>query len=61
MNKFIANSGVGSRREADELIKMGLITVNGEVVTEMGHKVKVTDDVRYEGKNLKPRIRFMFY
>lgn len=53
LNKFIANSGVGSRREADELIKMGLITVNGEVVTEMGHKVKVTDDVRYEGKKLK--------
>lgn len=53
LNKFIANSGVGSRREADELIKMGLITVNGAVVTEMGHKVKVTDDVRYEGKKLK--------
>lgn len=53
LNKFIANSGVGSRREADELIKLGLITVNGEVVTEMGHKVKVTDDVRYEGKRLK--------
>lgn len=53
LNKFIANSGVGSRREADELIKLGLITVNGEVVTEMGHKVKITDDVRYEGKRLK--------
>ncbi|MBX2913971.1 MAG: rRNA pseudouridine synthase [Cyclobacteriaceae bacterium] len=53
LNKFIANSGVGSRREADELIKMGLVTVNGEVITEMGHKVKRTDDVRYEGKKLK--------
>jgi 23S rRNA pseudouridine2605 synthase len=53
LNKFIANSGVGSRREADELIKMGLITVNGEVVTEMGHKVKLTDEVRYEGRKLK--------
>jgi 23S rRNA pseudouridine2605 synthase len=53
LNRFLANSGVGSRREADELIKMGLVTVNGETVTEMGHKVKLTDEVRYEGKKLK--------
>lgn len=52
LNKFISNSGVCSRREADELIKMGLISVNGQVVTEMGHKVKATDDVRHEGKRL---------
>ncbi len=49
----MANSGVGSRREADEMIKMGLVTVNGETITEMGHKVKITDEVRYEGKKLK--------
>jgi 23S rRNA pseudouridine2605 synthase len=53
LNKFISNSGVCSRREADELIRMGLVTVNGQVVTEMGHKVKPNDDVRYEGKRLK--------
>ncbi|HLZ16770.1 MAG TPA: pseudouridine synthase [Cyclobacteriaceae bacterium] len=53
LNKFMANSGVGSRREADEYIKMGLVTVNGETITEMGHKVKPTDDVRYEGRKLK--------
>ncbi len=53
LNRFMANSGVGSRREADEFIKMGLVSVNGETVTEMGHKVKMTDDVRYEGKKLK--------
>ncbi len=53
LNRFMANSGVGSRREADELIKMGLVTVNGVTITEMGHKVKMTDDVRYEGKKLK--------
>jgi 23S rRNA pseudouridine2605 synthase len=53
LNKFMANSGVGSRREADEYIKMGLVTVNGETITEMGHKVKSTDDVRYEGRKLK--------
>jgi len=53
LNKFMANSGVGSRREADEFIKMGLVTVNGVTITEMGHKVKATDDVRYEGRKLK--------
>jgi 23S rRNA pseudouridine2605 synthase len=52
LNKFISNSGVCSRREADELIKMGLITVNGQSITEMGHKVKPGDDVRHEGKKL---------
>ncbi|MGC4020912.1 MAG: pseudouridine synthase [Cyclobacteriaceae bacterium] len=49
----MANSGIGSRREADEFIKMGLVTVNGETITEMGYKVKPTDDVRYEGRKLK--------
>jgi 23S rRNA pseudouridine2605 synthase len=53
LNKFISNSGVCSRREADELIKMGLVTVNGQTITEMGFKVKPTDEVRYEGKRLK--------
>jgi 23S rRNA pseudouridine2605 synthase len=53
LNKFISNSGVCSRREADELIKMGLISVNGKTVTEMGYKVKPTDDVRHEDKRLK--------
>ncbi len=53
LNKFISNSGVCSRREADDLIKMGVITVNGNSVTELGYKVKPTDDVRYDGKRLK--------
>jgi len=53
LNKFISNSGVCSRREADELIKMGLISVNGTTITEMGYKVKPTDEVRHEGKKLK--------
>lgn len=52
LNKFISNSGVCSRREADELIKMGVITVNGTTITEMGFKVKPTDDVRHDGKRL---------
>jgi 23S rRNA pseudouridine2605 synthase len=53
LNKYISNSGVCSRREADDLIAMGLITVNGKVVTELGYKVRITDDVRHDGKRLK--------
>lgn len=53
LNKYIANSGMGSRREADEMIKKGLISVNGITITEMGHKVKQGDVVRYEDKVLK--------
>ena len=54
LNKFIANSGVCSRREADTLIQSGVVTVNGEVVTELGVKVNVLkDDVRFNGQRLK--------
>jgi 23S rRNA pseudouridine2605 synthase len=53
LNRFIANSGVCSRREADNLIGMGLISVNGKTVTEMGYKVNPGDEVRYENKVLK--------
>lgn len=53
LNKYIANSGMGSRREADEMIKMGLISVNGTVITEMGFKVKEGDVVKHEDKVLK--------
>jgi 23S rRNA pseudouridine2605 synthase len=52
LNKFIANSGVSSRREADEFITMGLISVNGKVITELGYKVNPGDEVRYENKVL---------
>lgn len=54
LNKFIANSGICGRREADDLIKQGLITVNGEVVTEMGFKVRKSDRVVYQGKKINP-------
>lgn len=53
LNKYIANSGMGSRREADEMIRKGLISVNGVTITEMGYKVKPGDEVRYEDKVLK--------
>ena len=47
LNKFLANAGVCSRREADEFIQAGVVTVNGEVVTELGTKVLRTDEVRF--------------
>lgn len=47
LNKFLANAGVCSRREADEFIQAGVITVNGQVVTELGTKVLRTDEVRF--------------
>lgn len=52
LNRYIANSGVCSRREADNLISMGLITVNDKVISELGYKVSRGDEVRYEGKLL---------
>lgn len=54
LNKYIANAGVCSRREADTYIAAGSVTVNGKVVSEMGYKVKLTDDVRYDGQRLNP-------
>ena len=54
LNKFIANSGVCSRREADNFILAGVVTVNGEVVTELGTKVNINaDDIRFNGERLK--------
>ena len=47
LNKFLANAGVCSRREADEFIQAGVVTVNGEVVTELGTKVMRTDVVKF--------------
>jgi 23S rRNA pseudouridine2605 synthase len=52
LNKFIAASGVCSRREADQLITAGVITVNGKTITELGTKVKPGDDVRFNGKRI---------
>jgi 23S rRNA pseudouridine2605 synthase len=52
LNRFIANSGLCSRREADEMIRKGFISVNGRKVTDLGIKVAYNDDVRYKGKKL---------
>ncbi len=52
LNKYISNSGICSRREADVLIAAGSVTVNGQVITQMGYKVKETDQVCYDGQQL---------
>jgi 23S rRNA pseudouridine2605 synthase len=54
LNKYIANAGICSRREADDLIKSGLIEVNGTAVTEMGYQVSITDKVTYAGERISP-------
>ncbi|SFH90588.1 23S rRNA pseudouridine2605 synthase [Halpernia frigidisoli] len=54
LNKYIANSGICSRREADTLITQGLVEVNGKVTTEMGYQVEKTDRVVFDGNNITP-------
>ncbi len=54
LNKYISNAGVCSRRDADKLIGDGLVSVNGEVVTELGRKVTIDDDIQFDGKRLNP-------
>lgn len=53
LNKFIASSGICSRREADTYIKAGLITINDQSITELGTKVKPGDIVKYNGQRIK--------
>lgn len=57
LNKYIANSGLCSRREADENIAIGLVSVNGKVVSEMGYKVNRTDEVRVDGQRITPEAK----
>ena len=54
LNKFLANAGVCSRREADEFIQAGVVTVNGEVVTELGTKIMRTDTVMFHDTPVTP-------
>jgi 23S rRNA pseudouridine2605 synthase len=54
LNKYIANSGMCSRREADMHISIGSVTVNGKVVSEMGYKVQLEDEVRFDGARISP-------
>jgi len=54
LNKYISNSGICSRREADTYIATGLVSVNGKIINEMGHRVKLEDEVRFDGRRINP-------
>ena len=57
LNKYIANAGICSRREADVFIATGLVEINGKLVTEMGYKVKPDDEVKYDGVLISQNIK----
>lgn len=54
LNKYLSNAGICSRREADVLIKTGIVKVNDEVITELGYRVKPGDKVQYDGETISP-------
>lgn len=54
LNKYIANAGICSRREADEYIRSGVVTVNGKAITEMGYQVKEGDVVKFSDRAIRP-------
>lgn len=58
LNKFIANAGICSRREADKLIESGIITVNGKIIKELGTKISPTDKVVYDNQVLKSEKKY---
>jgi 23S rRNA pseudouridine2605 synthase len=55
LNRYLANAGVCSRREADKYIESGCVTVNGKIVSELGVKVSLSDDVKFNGQSLNPQ------
>lgn len=54
LNKYIANSGICSRREADTFITTGLVTINGKIITELGTRVMPGDEVKFNGEKINP-------
>lgn len=60
LNRFIANAGICSRREADKLIKAGLIKVNGEIIDQMGVKVSENDEIEYKGKVITGQAKIYY-
>ena len=57
LNKYIANAGICSRREADEHIAIGLVSVNGKIINQMGYQVQPNDAVRYDGDLISPEAK----
>ena len=61
LNKYIANAGICARRKADEFIKEGVVTVNGEIMREMGYRVNADDVVCFKGNVVKPLEKFVYF
>lgn len=61
LNKYLAHCGIASRRAADTYILQGHVTVNGQVVQEMGYKVQPKDVVAFKGKTIKPVDKHVYY
>ena len=61
INKYLAHSGVCSRRQADEIVAQGRVSINGEIVKELGTKVTPEDVVKLDGKLLFPSEKFKYY
>lgn len=60
LNKYLADAGIASRREADKLIEAGEVRVNGKIVTELGFKVELTDKVQFSGETIKAeKLRYV--
>ncbi len=57
LNRYLANSGMGTRRDADKLIAKGLVKVNGKVITEMGYRVQKGEKVTYEGEYMNAEAK----
>ncbi|NBU45971.1 MAG: rRNA pseudouridine synthase [Flavobacteriales bacterium] len=57
LNKYLSNAGVCSRREADVLIQTGVVTVNGQIITELGYKIKPGDVVQYDGETINAETK----
>ncbi|MEN9400656.1 MAG: hypothetical protein RL632_1759 [Bacteroidota bacterium] len=57
LNKYLSNAGICSRREADVLIQTGVVSINGEIVTELGYKIKPGDVVRYDGETINAETK----
>lgn len=57
LNKYISNSGLCSRREADMYIQVGSVEVNGKIINEMGYRVQPTDEVKFDGRRISPEAK----
>jgi 23S rRNA pseudouridine2605 synthase len=60
LNKYLAHAGVAARREAADMVRQGLVSVNGKAVMEPGHKVMPGDIVKFRGKPIKPTREFVY-